>query len=309
MDVVNVPVGGILGHDPLDLGLEGGQDEGPAVEQGLGAGAEAVAALGQELAVDGHEGGPAQHGQEVGAGGVQGVDQGIGVSGLHADVLHGHLGHLLDDLAVRVELDGIAVLIGAVGGGLQLQQVGGVGVIGRGVGHLGHLKVILAGGVVGGVQDVVGGVHPVLGGDVGHLIAVLVHPLDPLADVEGPLGVVLVVLPALSQGGLDHAVAVVLHQGVHHIGGDLQVAGGGGVQVVHGLHLGGVKGAVDGGAVASAARVAAGGQGQDHSQSQQQGRCALLHFHLFHSFPFEIRSIAGMGQRGGPIYIWPAGQI
>src|SRR5699024_5691556 len=195
------------------------------------------------------------------------------------------------------------------GGGLQLQQVGGVGVIGRGVGHLGHLKVILAGGVVGGVQDVVGGVHPVLGGDVGHLIAVLVHPLDPLADVEGPLGVVLVVLPALSQGGLDHAVAVVLHQGVHHIGGDLQVAGGGGVQVVHGLHLCGVKGAVDGGAAASAARVAAGGQGQDHSQSQQQSRCALLHFHLFHSFPFEIRSIAGMGQRGGPIYIWPAGQI
>ena len=102
--------------------------EGAAVEQGLGAGAEAVAALGEEIAVHGHEGRPAEHGEEVRAGRFEGVDQRVVVHGLDADVLSGHGGHFLNDLAVLIQLDGVAVFIGAVGGALQRQLIGGVGV-------------------------------------------------------------------------------------------------------------------------------------------------------------------------------------
>src|SRR5699024_9410235 len=48
-DIVDVPVGGVLGQHALHLRLKGGKVEGAAVEQGLGAGAKAVAALGEEI--------------------------------------------------------------------------------------------------------------------------------------------------------------------------------------------------------------------------------------------------------------------
>ena len=287
MHIVDVPVSSVFGHDPLYLGLEGGQDEGAAEEQSLGAGAKAVAALSQKLAVDRHVSGPAQHGQEVGAGGIQGVDQSIGVSGLHPDVVRGNLRHLFDHVAVLVQLDRVAVVVGAVGSGFQRQLVGGVLVVGRGVGHLGYFEVILAARVILGVQNIVGGIYPVLGGDFGHLVAILIHPLDPLTDMEGPFGVIIVVLPALGKGRLDHSIAIVLNEGIHHVGRDLQIVGRSSGEIVHGLYLGGVEGAVDGRAIIAGIGVAAGSQGQGHRQGQQQGERAF-HFHGIHSFLNQV---------------------
>ena len=299
-DVVLVPVCGVLGQHLLDLGLEVGQDVCAAVEQFVIVDAEGILVGVQELTVDGHEGAPAQHGQKVGAGGVQGVDQGVVVSSLYADVFFGYGSDFLNDLAVLIQFDVVAVLIHPVGGGLQSQQVSGVIIVVVGVGHLGHVPVVLAAGIVVGVQDVVGGVHPVVGLDLGHFSAGLVHPFHALADVEGPLAGVGVGLPAFGQRGLDHAVAVILDEGVHHVGGDAQVFKGGGGQVVHGLHLAGVELAVGGGlsgggiiaagsGASRAVRVflaAAGSQTQAEGTGQTEGSqtFGMLHVQILLSF-------------------------
>lgn len=68
-------------------------------------------------------------------------------------------------------------------------------------------------------------------------LAVAVHPVHIVAQVEGPDGGVLVVLPAGCDGGGCLAVAVEAQQTVPAVGDDVQVGSGLAVQEVPGLQL------------------------------------------------------------------------
>ena len=278
-DVVLVPVGGVLGEHALVLRLKAGQDVGAVVQQAVGIQTELVAHLLQEGAVHRHEGGVGQHAQEERAGLIQRVDQRVVIHGLDADVLG------LDFLH---DLDGIAVRIGGLGAVLALQQVGGVVIVGLGVVyHRAGVVHVLAAGIVDGVIDVLGGGDPVVGGDVRHFLAVLVHPLHALADVEGPLGHVLVALPALGQRRNDVAVAVIFHKAVHHVGADGVLVGGGGGQVVQGGDFAGIQRAeglglrrgIAAGRGAGGGAATAGRHAQSHRPGQTQRKDFLAVHH------------------------------
>ena len=91
--------------------------------------------------------------------------------------------------------------------------------------------------VLEGVQDPLKTHEEVLGGQVRLDLAVDVAPIDIVAQVEGPDGGVLVVLPAGCDGGHCLAVAVEAQQAVPAVGGDVQVGSGLAVQEVPGLQL------------------------------------------------------------------------
>ena len=300
--IVLIPVGGVLGQNALLLRLVGGQDERAAVQQGAVVGAELAAAFSQEGTVHGHIGAEGNHGQEVGAGGFQRELQGVVVHSLDADVVNGSLGDFLQDflLAVLVgdELHGVAIFIGAVGGIGQSHLVGGPVVVGVGT-RDDAAHGIEGVGVVVGITGVVGGRNPVIGGDGGNNIAVLIDPVHTLTDVEGPDGSVLILLPAGSQSRLYIAVGVVFHQAIHHVGGDVQLVGLAGDQIVQRSDFGGVQRSVNrilghgsrsgGGAgcrcaVGGAGFAAAGCQREDHGQSQGEGEKSFHGLHSDHSF-------------------------
>ena len=297
--IVLIPVGGVLGQNALLLRLVGGQDKRAAVQQGAVVGAELAAAFSQERTVHGHIGAEGNHGQEVGAGGFQRELQGVVVQSLDADVVNGSLGDFLQDflLAVLVgdELHGVAIFIGAVGGIGQSHLVCGPVIVS--VGARDNAAHGIEGvGVVVGVTGVMGGRNPVIGGDGGNNLAVLIDPVHTLTDVEGPDGSVLILLPAGSQSRLYIAVGVVFHQAIHHVGGDVQLVGLAGDQIVqrsdfgsvqrsvnrvlgHGSRSGGCRGAVGG-----AGFAAAGCQREDHGQSQGEGEKSFHGLHSDHSF-------------------------
>ena len=242
-DLLRLPVLGVLGHHPLLLGLEIGEDVGAAVEQVIVAGAEFVPLLGKEALIGGHIGAEGHHGHKVGGGAGEGVLQGVVVNGLYPDVLQTGLGHRLQKGLVAVlvhgELGGVALLVGAVHGSLQSQQVGGI------------------------------------------IIVLLVHPLDTLPDMEGPDAGVLVGFPGGGQSRLHIAVGVILHQTVHHIVGDGGLVGVTGDQIVQGGHFAGVEGTVDRFAVSGVRAggvltvLAAAGQSQCQGGGQRQCRKSL----------------------------------
>ena len=310
--VVLIPIGGVLGQNTLLLGLIGGQDECAAVQQGAVVGAELAAALSKEGAVHGHIGAEGNHGQEVGAGGLQGELQSIFVQRLDADIVNGSLGDFFQNflLAVLVgdELHGVAIFIGAIGGIGQSHLVGGPVVVGIGA-RDDAAHGIEGVGVVVGITGVVGGRNPVIGGDGGNNLAVLIDPVHTLTDVEGPDGGVLILLPAGSQSRLYIAVGVVFHQAIHHVGGDGQLVGLAGDQIVQRSDFGSVQRSVNrvlghggrsgGGAgcrcaVGGAGFAAAGCQREDHGQSQGEGEKSFHGLHSDHSFLnfcFEKQSV------------------
>ena len=151
-----------------------------------------------------------------------------------------------------------------------------------------------------------GGRNPVIGGDGGNNIAVLIDPVHTLTDVEGPDGGVLILLPTGSQSRLHVAVGVVFHQAVHDVGGDVQLVGLAGDQIVQRSDFGGVQRSVNRvlghggrsggcrGAVGGAGFAAAGCQREDHGQSQGEGEKSFHGLHSDHSFLvlcFEKQSV------------------
>ena len=94
-------------------------------------------------------------------------------------------------------------------------------------------------------------------------LAVDVAPIDIVAQVEGPDGGVLVVLPAGCDGGGCLAVAVEAQQAVPAVGGDVQVGSGLAVQEVPGLQLtvGSLEGDVIGDGVGCRCSCAGGSTG------------------------------------------------
>ena len=94
-------------------------------------------------------------------------------------------------------------------------------------------------------------------------LAVDVAPIDIVAQVEGPDGGVVVVLPAGCDGGHCLAVAVEAQQAVPAVGGDVQVGSGLAVQEVPGLQLtvGSLEGDVIGDGVGCGCSCAGGSTG------------------------------------------------
>ena len=229
-DVVLIPVGVVFHKGVGDLGLEVCDAESAAVQEVIGAvgGAELIPLLGDELRLGGHKADIGEHGEEVGGGGLEGVHQGVVVSGLDAQLVK--IGELL---------------------GVKL-----VGVCDNAAHHIRGL------GLVGGVHHPLEAGDKVVGGNRAVLGAVALHPLGVIAQVEGPGKAVLRGLPAGGQGGLDGAELVILHQGVNDVGGGLELQGGAGGQIVEGGHLRGIELAVDvGGAAGLGARILAGSRG------------------------------------------------
>ena len=146
-----------------------------------------------------------------------------------------------------------------------------------------------------GVVDVFCRGDPVVRGDIGLFLTLAVDPLDALANVEGPDGLVIVRFPALGKTRLDIAVLVVVHQAVNDIGTDGVVIGRARGEVVQSLHFSGVerveRGAVvrsclapgssgRGAACAAAGRAAAAGcQRQTHGAGQGAGKEPVCLFH------------------------------
>ena len=109
-------------------------------------------------------------------------------------------------------------------------------------------------------------------------LAVDVHPVHVIPQVEGPDGGVFVVLPALSDGGDGLAVVIEADEAVDEVGGDVEVDGllavehipaldlaaGGlvGEQLAQALAGGRCTGGCRGGAGSSAGRGAAAAGGQ-----------------------------------------------
>ena len=142
-----------------------------------------------------------------------------------------------------------SVVVGSLDAHACVQHILIVQVGGGSTHILGLLVVLLSahdvqGGHGGVVGLVLGGVqHPLQtdqkigGGDVLLHLAVAVHPVHIVAQVEGPDGGVLVGLPARGDGGYQLAVAVEAHQAVPQVGDDVGVAEGLAVQQVPALDL------------------------------------------------------------------------
>ena len=240
MDSIQIPVGGVLGHDPLILGLIGRQHIGTAVQQVFVGGAKLIAAGLHKSTIGGHERPGGDHGHKIGAGLGQGVLQSVIIQSLDTNILSSCLRDFLQDLLlpffVGDQLDGLAVFIGSVHRIGEGQPVGCPLVIGLGTcndpGVLGSTCRC-----VGSITDIPGRIDKVVGRHIGHFLAVLVHPLHILAKLEGPHGSILVGRPFQSQSRFHLSVAIIFHQAVHHIGGNGHFIFLGGDQVIQGRNF------------------------------------------------------------------------
>ena len=211
---------------------------------GVVAGAEAIdAQLVDEVLRGGVEAVVGNDSVEVGAGVLAGEDQSVVVRCLDADTGSQHIlvGHVSSSVALVL---GQVVVLGSAHDGLR--RHGGVESL-----------------VLEGVQDPLKTHEEVLGGQVRLDLAVDVAPIDIVAQVEGPDGGVLVVLPAGCDGGHCLAVAVEAQQAVPAVGGDVQVGSGLAVQEVPGLQLtvGSLEGDVIGDGVGCRCSCAGGSTG------------------------------------------------
>ena len=211
---------------------------------GVIAGAEAIdAQLVDEVLRGGVEAVVSSDGVEVGAGVLAGEDQSVVVRSLDADTSSQHIlvGHIGSSVALVL---GQVVVLGSAHDGLR--------------GHGGVEGLVLE-----GVQDPLEAHEEVLGGQVRLDLAVDVAPIDIVAQVEGPDGGVLVVLPAGCDGGNCLAVAVEAQQAVPAVGGDVQVGSGLAVQEVPSLQLtvSGLEGDVIGDGVGCGCSCAGGSTG------------------------------------------------
>ena len=185
---------------------------------GVVAGTEALdAQLGDQVLRDGVEAGVSSHGIEVRAGILAGEDQSVIIGSLNA-----HTG-------------GQHIFVGQVGSGVA--HVAGLLVIVRSThqGLVGHGSIV--GLVLGCVQHPLQTHEEVLAGQVSLDLAVDVHPVDIVAQVEGPDGGVLIVAPLLGHGRHGLAVAVKAQQALPQVGGDIHVGSHLAVQHVPALQL------------------------------------------------------------------------
>ena len=212
MHVSSVPVVHVFHVNVLHLGLELLHDVSAAVVHILVVGSELLAQFVQLGTIGRHEAAIGGAGDEVGSGHGEVILQGVIVHGLHA--YQGEIGDFF-----------IQVFVG----------VHDVSSIGHQVGNA---------GVIGGGQHILQGIHEVVGGHFGHGVALVVVPLHALAQVEGPGQLILGHFPALGQAGDDLGDAVVLHQGINHVGTNGLVPGVAAGEVVQGGNFAGVQGSV-----------------------------------------------------------------
>ena len=165
----------------------------------------------------GVEAGVGGHGIKVGAGVLAGEHQSVVVGSLDA---HACVQHIL----IAQVGGGSAHILGLLVVLLSAHDVQG--------GHGGVVGLVL-----GGVQHPLQTDQKIGGGDVLLHLAVAVHPVHIVAQVEGPDGGVLVGLPAGGDGGHQLAVAVEAHQAVPQVGDDVGVGEGLAVQHVPALDL------------------------------------------------------------------------
>ena len=185
---------------------------------GVVAAAEALdAQLVEQGRSDGVEAVVSRHGVEVRAGILAGEDQSVVIGSLDADTGSQHvlIGHVGSSVAGCL---GLLVVIGSAHDGI--------------VGHGGVVGLILI-----GVHDPLEADQEILAGQVVLHLAVGIDPIDVIAQVEGPDGGIVVVLPAGSDGGHDLAVAVEAQQAVPQVGDDVGVGSLLGVQHVPALQL------------------------------------------------------------------------
>ena len=218
-DVGSVVVAGV-GDIALGVALDILLDDVRAIvpHGGVVAAAEALdAQLVEQGGSDGVEAVVSRHGVEVRAGILAGEDQRVVIGSLDADtgsqqVLIGHVGSSVAGCL------GLLVVIGSAHDGI--------------VGHGGVVGLILV-----GVHDPLEADQEVLAGQVVLHFAVGIDPIDVIAQVEGPDGGIVVVLPAGSDGGHDLAVAVEAQQAVPQVGDHVGVLSLLGVQHVPALQL------------------------------------------------------------------------
>ncbi len=171
---------GVVLHD--GLGGEVGQYVGSVVKDTVLVHLAEIGTLGlEELAVDGHVGVIGEHGIEIGDGTGKGV-----LEDVVALCLNAYLGKI-GDFAGKVFR----------------------GIINKAGYQIIELTLL--------VQHELHGVDPVLGLYVGIDFQVTGHPLDALADIEGPDRLVGVGTPALGQGGPENTVLVVFDEAVNKV--------------------------------------------------------------------------------------------
>ena len=199
------------------------------------------------------------HGVEVGAGVQAGKDDGVVVRCVDADACGQHIVVGQGRGSCVVHRIGLVIVVGCAHDGS-----GGHG----GVGGL----ILLS------VQHPLEAGEEVLAGQMLLHLAVDVHPVHVIPQVEGPDGGVFVVLPALGDGGDGLAVVVEADEAVDEVGGDVEVDGllavehipaldlaaGGlvGEQLAQALAGGRCTGGCRGGTGSSAGRGAAAAGGQ-----------------------------------------------
>ena len=185
---------------------------------GVIAGTEALnAQLVDQILRGGVEAGVGSNGIEVGAGILAGEDQGVVVRSLnaHACIQHILVGQLGSSVA---HIAGLLIVISSTGQGL--------------VGHGGVVGLVL-----GCVQHPLQTHEEVLAGQVSLDLAVHIHPVHIVAEVEGPNGRVLIVAPLLGHGRHGLAVAVKAQQAFPQVGGNIHVGSHLAVQHVPALQL------------------------------------------------------------------------
>ena len=211
LHIVLVPVRRVLGQHAHLLRLELAENIRAAVQDGIlvVGHAEAIALFLKERAVHGHEAHIGHHALKIRARIRQRILKRVIVQRLHAD-----------GLKVDRRLGGFALggghgalIIGFRAGNDAVEQVGGAG------------SVFV-------VQQILRGGNEIVRRHVRLNLALRVDPHRVLAQVERPREAVLGHLPFLRQRWLNVAVPVVLHQRVDYVGGNREVLGRRGRQIV-----------------------------------------------------------------------------
>ena len=116
-----------------------------------------------------------------------------------------------------------------------------------------------------GVEDVFGGGYKIVSRHFSHGIALRVHPLHALAQMEGPGQAVGAGFPAFSQAGLKLPIPVGFNQRINQVRKQPKLAGGSGGQIIQCCHFAAVQGAI---CLFLCQRRCSGGQSQEQREQQ-----------------------------------------
>ena len=234
INVILVPVGCVLGQNVLLLRLIGGENEGSVVPETLIVKAKGIAVLIQTCLRNRHIGGVGNDAREEGAGSIQLVNQRVVIGSFHADVLCTYRIHRLKLLAVCIRI------LRSV---LACQHVSGVVVISLCVvNHSAGVVHVLVVGLMSRIVYVACCRNPVVCRNISHFLAVVVDPLHPLTDVEGPLGHIVIGFPAFCKAGSNVSVLIIVHKAVDDVRADRVIIGGTRGQIVQSLYFSGIEG-------------------------------------------------------------------